>query len=190
MADSGNVRVGYSGFCYYGALGATAPEGPYVEWGMEFTDLGLITEDGLTEALDEDRQVFKAWGYNAPVRTQTTNRTSTFQLTFMETSADTLSLYYAVPLDNMTSSGSGAGQYLEFEDPDSTEPMYVSLGLDIVDGDFHVRYFIPKAEVTDRGDVVSKNDEVHGFNQTFTAILPDDGSYAIKRWYGGVVLPS
>lgn len=190
MADSGNVRVGYSGFAYYGAEGVSPPAGPYAEWGVDFTDLGLITEDGLTEALDEDRQIFKAWGRNAPVRTQTTNRTSTFQLTFMETSADTLSLYYAVPLDNMTSSGSGASQYIEFDDPDNSEPMYVSLGLDIVDGNYHIRYFIPRAEITDRGDVVSKNDEIHGYQVTFTALLPEDGEYSIKQFYGGVELPA
>lgn len=190
MADSGNVRVGYSGFAYYGAVGVTAPEGPYVPWGANYTDLGLITEDGLTESFDEDRTVFKAWGRNAPVRTQTKNRTSTFKLTFMETSADTLSLYYAVPLDNMTSSGSGAAQYLEFDDPQNTEPMYVALGLDIVDGDNHFRYLIPKAEITDRGDIVSKDDEVHGYEVTFTALLPDDGGAAVTRFYGGVELPT
>lgn len=187
MADSGNVRVGYSGFAYYGAVGVSEPTG-LANWGVGYTDLGYVTEDGLTESLDEDRTTFKAWGYNAPVRTQTKNRTSTFKLTFMETSADTLSLYYAVDLSNMTSSGSGANQYLEFEDPNNTEPMYVALGLDVIDGDHHIRYLIPKAEITDRGDVVSKDDEVQGYEVTFTALLPDDGGAAITRRYGAVPL--
>lgn len=190
MADSGNVRVGYSGFAYYGAVGATAPTDPAAAWGATYTDLGLITEDGLTESFDEDRTSFKAWGVNAPVRTQTKNRTSTFKLTFMETSADTLSLYYAVDLDNMTTSGTGSAQFLSFDDPQNTEPMYVALGLDIIDGDSHFRFIVPKAEITDRGDVVYKDDEVAGYEVTFTAMLPDDGGAAITRMYGGVVLPS
>lgn len=189
MADAAEVRIGYAGVAYSGAVGATAPTGLTDAWGVDWTDLGLISEDGLTEGTDQDRNEIRAWGYDAPVRTQVSRKVTTFGLTFLESNADVLSLYHATPLDDMTSIGTGDTQALSFVQGQNTEPDTRALGLDIIDGSRRFRFIIPRCEVTERGDITYRGDEAVGYEMTFTALLAADGT-TMQRMYGGVTLPA
>jgi hypothetical protein len=184
MADTNDgVRVGYAGKAYIGAVGATVPTDLTSAWDAdEWFDLGKITEDGLTEATDQARAEFKAWGFNAPVRTQLTSKTTTFQLTFIQSNnAHVISLFHSVDLADMTTTGTGDAAY--------TEPDVRALGLDIVDGDFHTRIIVPRCEVTERGNKVYKGDTLVNYPMTFTALTSSDGS-SVRYMIGGLVVPT
>lgn len=188
MPDANEVRIGYAGLAYLGEVGATAPTGLTTAWGAAWFDHGLISDDGLTEGTNQDRTEIPAWGYDSPVRTQVSKRVTTFGLTFLETSARVLSLYHSAPLSAMTSSGTGPSQALSFVQSQNTAPMLKALGLDIIDGTRRFRFIVPRAEVTERGDIVYKGDTPVGYQMTITALLASDGT-TMQRMYGGVALP-
>lgn len=187
MANSGNVRIGYSGKAYYAPLGTTAPTDIEEVWPAGWVDLGLISEDGLTENNDQDRTDIKAWGYDSPVRSQTINRVTTFGLKFLETSPEVVSVYYAVPLADMTQSGLGASQSVNFVQGQTPEPFVFALGLDIVDGERRFRFTIPRSEVSERGEITYKGDEAVAYEVTMATLLAADGS-TMQRMYGGLAL--
>lgn len=188
--DNTQVRVGVEGAVYIAPVGTAVPSDPYAAWGAGWIDLGYASEDGLTEALNEDRQEFKGWGYNAAIRTQVTNRTSTFKIALQQTSAHTLSLFYNVDLGDMTSSGTGATQYLAFNEPQTSEPMYYALGMDVLDGDYPKRIIVARAEVTEKSEITHKPDETVKYDLTFTALAAGAGGAAISWMFGQVPLPA
>ena len=188
--DPTQVQVGYSGYAYIADVGTVAPTDPFTAPGTGWVNLGLITDDGLTEALNEDRTEFMAWGVDSPVRTQVKNRKSTFKLSLMQTNAYALSLYFGVAIADMTSAGTGATQFLEFDDPINVKPDVRTLCLDVVDGDFARRFVIARAEITDRGDISYKDDQTIDYEFTFTALADSIGASGIHRMFGGVALPA
>ena len=189
MADAAEVRIGYSGLANIAPVGTTAPTSLTAAWGTGWADLGLMSEDGLTEGFDQDRTEIRAWGFDAPVRTQVSRKVTTFQVTFLETNARVLSLYHSTPLSAMSTVGTGADAALTFVQGQNTAPDVRALGLDVIDGTRRFRFTVPRCEVTARGDVVYKGDEAVGYNMTFTALLASDGT-TMQRMYGGVALPS
>lgn len=189
-ADPTNVRIGYAGKAVVGPVGtAVAPASLSAAWASPWTDLGLISDDGLTEAKDMDRNQYRAWGYQSPVRTMITSKVTTFSLTFIETIGHVLSLYHQVPVSGMTSLGTGNSQYLNFIEGNNTSPDERALGLDVIDGARAFRFIIPRSEVTDRGDIGYNMEDLLGYEMTFTALLASDGS-TIQRMYGLVALPT
>jgi hypothetical protein len=187
MGDSTNVRVGYGGKVYVAPVGTAAPATLSAAWGTGWVDLGYISDDGLTEGSDQDRNEFYAWGADAPVRTQITRNVTTFNMTFIETKGDVLSVYYATPGSAMTSSGSGATQVLTFVQGQQVAPDVRALGIDIVDGARTFRFIIPRCEVSDKGDVNYAKEDLIGYELTFTALLASDGT-VMTRMYGQVAV--
>jgi len=201
MADSPDrLRVGAAGKAYVAPVGTVAPVGintytagspgtfEAIQWGTAYKDLGLISEDGLTEELDEDREEWKPWGYLAPVRTQITSETTTFNFTCWETNAHVLSLRYRLPIGDMDSAANNTE--VHFDQVQRTSPDLRAFGFDIFDGTVsgapeggnHMRFIVPRGEVTERGEVTNKADEVIGYEFTVTAYPGSDG-VAIKRMY-------
>ncbi|MFE4651530.1 hypothetical protein [Streptomyces sp. NPDC056707] len=192
MADPNDgVRVGYAGKAYIGNVGAVAPATlTAVPDAADWFDLGKITEDGLTEATDQARSEFKAWGFDSPIRTQLTSKTTTFQLSFMQSSnAYVQSLFHSVALADMTTTGTGDAAYTSFTIGQNTEPDVRALLLDIVDGGVATRIIIPRCEVTERGNKSYKGSETVNYPMTFTALTSSDGS-SVRYMMGGLVLPA
>ncbi|WP_413757207.1 hypothetical protein [Streptomyces sp. MMBL 11-3] len=153
-------------------------------------DLGKVTEDGLTEATDQARSEFKAWGYDSPVRTQLTSKTTTFALSFMQSSnVHVISLFHSVPTDDMTTTGTGDTAYTSFTIGQNTEPDVRALLLDIVDGGFATRIIVPRVEVTERGNKTYKGSETVNYPMTFTALTASDGT-SVRYMMGGLVVPA
>ncbi|MER6112429.1 phage tail tube protein [Streptomyces hirsutus] len=192
MADvNDGVRVGYAGKAYIGAVGATVPTTLTAAWDEdEWFDLGKCSEDGLTEATDQARAEFKAWGYDAPVRTQLTSKTTTFALTFIQSNnAHVMSLFHSVALEDMATTGTDDTAYTTLTTGQNTEPDVRALGLDIVDGKFHTRIIIPRCEVTERGNKTYKADTLVNYPMTFTALTASDGT-SVRYMIGGLVVPT
>jgi hypothetical protein len=184
------VMLGVGGFAYIAPVGTTAPTTPFDDWPTGWVDLADVDENGLTESLGEDRTQVMKWGSNRPARSQVKSRVSTYKITLINITANALALYYSVPVADMTSSGSGPTQFLSFSDPDTTAPYEMALGLDVLDGDRHLRFVTARAEVTAKGDLVYKGDVPVGFDLTFTALEAPGGATSIQRMYGGVALPA
>lgn len=187
MADNPtNVRMGYAGAVYIGEVGATAPVDPETAWDADdWTRLGLISEDGITEQSSQETAEVRAWGYRAaPVRTQVTSEEFSFQLTFLETNVQILSIFFGIPLDDFTSTAASGGhaQFLKVIKGMDDKPQYRALGIDVIDGDYLTRIVVPRAQLTERGDLSYKTDEPVGYQMTFRGLIGSDGTSWTRMW--------
>jgi hypothetical protein len=195
MGTTTNVRVGYSGALYTGALGTTFPTDPVTAWGTGWADVGFISDDGVSLSADMEIQEFKAWGFpTAPVRTQVTNEEFQFTVALVETNAYTLSLWEGVPLADITSTAAVTGppavpQFLTITKGVADEPDIRAFGLDVIDGTKYIRRMIPRGQVVDRGEVTYKTDELVSYSLTIRALL-SSSNVAMTTFVSDVALPA
>lgn len=192
MGTTTNVRVGYSGALYVGALGTTFPVNPTAAWGSGWTDVGFISEDGVSLSADLEIQEFRAWGFpTAPIRTQVTNEEFQFTVTVVETNVQTLSLWEGVPIADITSTAASSPvpQFLTITKGVADAPDIRAFGLDVIDDTKYIRRMIPRGQVVDRGDVTYKTDELVSYPLTIKALL-SSSNIAMNTFVSDVALPS
>lgn len=171
--------VGATGVGYTGALTATAPT-DFTALGVAWTDFGFISQDGMTAAVAENRQTWTPWGQLSPIRTQITSSTKTFAVTCWETNEIVMSLYYKVAAADVVPDA--VTHIVEFDELDRPSPDRRSFVFDILDGASNqLRIYIPSGEVTEKGNVVYKSDDLVGYPLTITAYADDNG-VAVKRF--------
>lgn len=169
--------VGASGVWNVGPLGAPAPTG-FTALAPAWKDLGYISQDGMTAAVDEDRQSWTPWGALSPIRTQVTSSTKTYAITAWETNSTVLSLYHKVPMASLTPDTDGV---VSFAENDKPTPDRRAFCFDVLDGaNNQIRIYIPLGEVTERGDVVYKSDDLVGYPLTVSAYPGPDGNSVFR----------
>jgi len=161
--DSANVRVAVTGAVSVGATSATAPTGTSGTL-TGFTDLGLIGEDGVTEAHGRSTNSIKAWQNGAEVRVVVTEGTLTYNFVMLETKKETVELYYGTTVTQTATDGS----FVVIPTATGGRKSFV---LDVVDGAELIRTYVPEGEVTEVGDKVYVNGEAIGYEVTVTAYL-------------------
>lgn len=178
--DASNVSVAGDGIVAVGALTATAPTG-LGALPAGFTDLGYISEDGVTESTDQSVEKIKAWQRNAVVRSVVTEGESTFSFTLIETKKETVELAFGVTI-------AGDGSYVK--DAGAERP-HRSFIIDVVDGGRQERSYIPYGQVTELGEVTRVNGEPVGYEVTITAFNSDAIGGSVKVWDSalGAVIP-
>lgn len=171
-----NVRVGTTGAIYVGATSATAPTGADSSL-TGFTELGYVSQDGVTETRDRSTNQIRAWQNSDLVREVVTEATATFQCVLLETTAETLSAYYGATVDPADGS-------IEI-DPSATGGRQ-SFVIDLVDGTDAIRTYVPSGEILSVGEQVYQNGEPVGYDVTITAYASAAG-YSFKKWYSALV---
>jgi hypothetical protein len=156
--DPDLVRVALTGAAYTAPLGSAAPTNATTAWPTGWVDIGWISDDGVTESYNDDVSEIKAWQNAATVRRVISGGEATLQFTAIETSPATLELYHK-------GSTVGTGKIPVYE----AAPDERMFGLDVIDGDDHIRIFIARGEVTERGDITYKSDSAVGYELTITA---------------------
>lgn len=176
MLDSENVRVALTGAVYSAPKGTTAPTNSTTNWAVGWVDLGYVSEDGITESYSDDNTTIKAWQGGATVRSMITSSEATFAFTLLETKGAVLERYHK----GASVTGNGAtptGAVLNVSSATADERAW---GFDVVDGTNHIRIVVPRGEVTERGEIVYRNNEPVSYSLTITAYPDDDGNVAIK----------
>ncbi len=167
------AMIGINGGAWTVDMGSATPSAPtgFEALSAPWLAVGMISEDGLTYAIDEDSEEFKAWGQTSPFRKVVTGSVRTFQLTLWETQRPLVkSLMYRLPVDDVTPDGDGLATFAESASPAQDRRAWV---FDVYDGESMLRMFAPEAEVSERGDVVYKGDEVTGYEVT-VSVYPDE----------------
>jgi hypothetical protein len=195
VGDSDNIIVGVAGKAYAAEVGTTFPTGPEVAWPTGFVDMGFITPDGLEEAMAEERTQLDAWGEDAPVVDLARKRTQTFKLTFRETTARLLSLYYQVQMANMTSTPAAVGppatkQFVSFGSGSTQDTVEIALGLDVIYGGKRHRIMIARTGVSDRGARKHSSEDSSNYELTFTALAAPGGAQSVQHFITDVALPA
>ncbi len=195
MGNADNIKIGVKGRAYVADVGTTFPTSPFVTWGTGWADLGYMHPDGLEEALGEDRTEINAWGEEAPVKTRVKSRDGSFKMNFLETTAEMLSLYYAVLIADMTSVPAVVGppataQYLSFGTGQASPGIEKALGIDIIEGDEIERIMIARVDVSDRGNRKRSADDASGYELTFKPLAAPSGGQAVQRFITNIALPA
>ncbi|MGW1678499.1 phage tail tube protein [Saccharopolyspora shandongensis] len=183
------ARLGVTGALLTGPVGTAAPT-DLATWASGMVDLGYISDDGITESRDENSESFTPWQSNAPIRVETTSSVVTFGATLWESNFDTVSLYYRVGLEDMTQTGTGDDAVVSFAEKGKPKRDLRAFGIDVIDGTYHRRIFLPYAEVTERGEITYRSNTLIGYQVTITAYPGSDGTSVLRLFKEGWTLPT
>ena len=186
--DEELVRLGVTGALYTGEKGSTFP----IEmgaWTAPFVDLGYISDEGITENREADTTPFTPWQTNAPIRVETTSEIITWETVLWTTSFDTVSVYFKVKEADMEV-GTTDTAVVSFVDGDKKDRDLRAWGIDVIDGVYARRVSIPNGEVTERGGLTYRKDQLIGYPITITAYPGPDGWSVKREFKEGWTLPT
>lgn len=171
------VRVGVDGIVATAVFGTAAPTSgistlPTPAW----TDLGYVSEDGVTETTETSTEKIRAWQKAKVVRTVVTEGAVRWSFTLIQTSAETVALYYGGTVEEDGSI---------VIDPTAVRPV-LAFDLDVIDGDEIIRAYAPEAQVTEVGDQVYQNGAPIGYEVTVEAQHNEALGGSVKKWYSSL----
>lgn len=176
--NSANVSVGKpvaAGAIAAAPVGTTVPTDAITTLDTEFTRLGYVSEDGLTNGVEIDTEEIKAWGGDT-VLTVRTSRTETFSWTFIETAnPDVLAEVYG---EKNVEGDIETGLTVIHNNDDLPRRSYVFDML--LTGDRVKRIVVPEAQITEVGETVYVDGEVIGFEVTLSAYPDNRGNTAYE----------
>jgi hypothetical protein len=181
MAESaGEVRVAVDGVVRVAPLATAAPTSVDATW-TGSTELGYISDEGITESNSLTTEDLHAWQRNAVVRTIVTEGVTTFQFTMIQTSSATLAEYYGIELADIDEA---TGSFVSNPGVEKPQKSYV---LDFVDGDEKIRKYIPIGQITETGDISYVSQEIIAYPVTVTA--QDSGTMggSVKHFFSVLV---
>lgn len=171
--NANNVSVGKPmaiGSVFVASANTTPPADGKTALPEAFKNLGYISEDGLTNAINTDSEAIKAWGGDTVLTVQT-SREETFQFTLIEAlNSEVLKQVYGeknVSEGNVKHNALPRGRFL-----------YVFEIL--LTGNKVKRIVVPNGEITEVGDVVYKDGEPIGYEITLSCFPDKDGNTAYE----------
>ncbi|AOE44364.1 major tail subunit [Gordonia phage Ghobes] len=189
MADQ-EILEGFNGSdASVGVTGAlrVAPVGsPYVVGVGKYNpevqkNLGYVSDDGVEEGRDEDKQEWIPWQENTPIRSDITKSVVTLKFVLWQSNQLTTGFYYGVKPEDVTENEDGSFQFDEGGKPDLD---YYQVYLDVLDKGRIRRTILANAQVSERGSVVYKTDEMVGYEVTVTA-YPGPQGWSVRRIFFG-----
>lgn len=169
-----NVTVGkpaVGGAIYWAALGTQLPTSATAAL-TNFTCLGYVSEDGVTNNNSPESDTVKAWGGDTVLSLQT-DRPDTFAMTLLESmNQDVLKVVYGST--NVTVDGSG-NITVKATAGDMPSGSWV---IDMVlKGSRAKRIVIPNGTISELGEIVYKDDEAVAYPITITDVPDSHGVY-------------
>lgn len=175
MANStANVNIGkpkVGGAIYRAPLGSTLPTDAKTELDKAFACLGYASDDGLTNSNSPTSNNIKAWGGDI-VYTYNSDQTDTFTFTLIEsTNTDVLKAVYG---DANVSGSLSAGISIS---ANATEKGASAWVFELVlQGGGAKRIVVPKAFITEIGEIEYSDESAVGYEITITAMVDDAGN--------------
>jgi hypothetical protein len=168
MANTSNVAAGkpkIGGAVSIAATTATLPTDATTAL-SGFTNLGYISEDGLTQTITRDSEAIKAWGGDTVMTTQT-DFGEEFSFTLLEVlSVDVKKAIYG---DDAVTGDLTTGITARVNSAELTAHAWI---FDMVQNGATVRIVIPNGKVSEVGEITYQDGEPIGYELTVTA-LPD-----------------
>ncbi|QOC55711.1 major tail protein [Gordonia phage Archimedes] len=144
-------------------------------------NLGYISDDGVEEGRDEDKQEWIPWQENTPIRSDITKSVVTLKFVLWQSNRLTTGYYYGVKDEDIVENPDGSFQFDEGGKPDLA---YNQVYLDVLDKGRIRRTILSNAQVSERGSVVYKTDEMIGYEITVTA-YPGPEGWSVRRIFFG-----
>lgn len=171
MANSANVTAAkpqVGGAVYVAPIGTTLPADATTTLDISFRSLGYISEDGLTNTNSPETENVQAWGGDTVLTVQTA-KTDTFAFTLIEgLNVDVLKFVYG---DDNVTGDLESGITVKANNKEAEER---SLVIDMIlkDGVLK-RVVIPRAKISEIGEIVYADNSAVGYQVTTTA-FPDE----------------
>lgn len=173
MGQVDNVSTGkpsISGGVWIGDAGSTLPTNATSSLGGDYTALGYVSEDGLTNSNSPETDTGKAWGGDIVITYQT-EKPDTFTFTLIESkNVDVLAAVYGT--DNV----SGTIQTgIEIEANSAEAEEHVWIFEMVMRNNTLKRIVVPAGKVTEVGDISYTDEDMVGYELTVQA-FPDEHS--------------
>ena len=174
MPDTSNVTYGKPavGGAVYSAPADTAlPTDATTELAAAFKSLGYISEDGLTNENSPESENIKAWGGDTVLTVQT-GKEDSFSYSLIEVlNIDVLKEIYGA--DNVT--GTLESGIAITANSAELEEHVIVIDMILKNG-YLKRIAIPKAKVSEVGEITYSDGDAVGFDTTIMALPDDDGN--------------
>lgn len=146
-----------------------------------FVDAGWIDPSGLVvKAADSSKDIL-GYGSTFPLRTIISETKRTFDVTFLETNHTTLEIYNRLPIGS-TGVADGTG-HVSLTVGAAQVVQYAAV-FDVIDGQNHLRLYVPRLQVTSVTDLSIKAGEAITYGVSFTAYPDANG----KLYYEDVIV--
>lgn len=173
------LTLGVTGECHYAPLAAEPPKGMEAYKEPHVT-LGWISDEGLSEAIAEETSDFTPWQAQSPVKESVTQHEFTFTFTLWSIGGLANALRYRVPESDMKFNDEG--EFVEFvQGGKLPENFRFRFAIDVIDGDKHRRFWLPRASIVDPGETTYQKDSLVGYPMTVKANLDHELGYSILR---------
>jgi len=152
---------------------ATAPIDASSPLDVKFKQVGAISDDGITESTSQDRTDVYIWQGATLVRRIPGQFTKTWKLAVAEVNSVTVAAHF--PGSTVTQTAEGLSIV---EKPPTTDiRQWVLHG---IDGTRAERIYVPKGEITERGDVVWSSGEITIREWTLSGYVDELGAVAYR----------
>ncbi|MFB6392633.1 hypothetical protein [Polymorphospora lycopeni] len=159
----------------YGDTSITLPTDATTALGADFSEVGAISGDGITEATSQDFNDIFMWQGNALAASLPGEYVKTFQFAAMETNQVTLGVQYSGSTITQTATGVTVAE----RPPARDLRAWVLHG---VDGARLQRVVVPFGQVSERGDVVWSSQDVTVYQWTVKCFVDSSGNVAYRYY--------
>ena len=168
-----NVATGkpkVAGAIFVAPAGSTLPTDATTALDAAFKAMGYVSEDGAVNSNSPTVEVIKAWGGDVVLTTQS-EKEDTFQYTLIEVlNVDVLKYIYGPENVAVDSSGDITVKANSKDTPD------YAIVIDMLLRGKAKRIVVPRAHITELGDITYKDDEAVGYEVTNTCMPDGDGN--------------
>ena len=170
----GNVIIGTANGpgIFIAPEGSAAPTDATTALDAAYTTLGYLSEDGVTFAVSTDSESITPWQSRSPVRTIITGRELTVDFTMLEFNAQNAALYFSQPVPTETNGS------FDLEVRSDSSSVTHTVVVDVKDGDVTMRYYFPRATLSEAGDMEITQSGAIGLPVTLSAL--DDAGVLLK----------
>jgi hypothetical protein len=173
MADANELLVASSGSVYVAPVGTTLPTSATASLNAAFTELGYVTEDGVSLNVEPQIEEFMAWQSRQPVRRELTGQDITVSFSLEQWNSDSIILAFGG--GSVTEAG---GQYT-YNFPADTEALDErALVVEWKDGTKDYRAVFARGNVTDSVETSLTRSNLAVLPITFKALEPSAGGAA------------
>ena len=163
--DATQVRVASDGKVLVAPVGTALPTDTTTAWNVAFLDLGFASEDGISITPSLDTEDIMGWQSAYPLRRVVTGSGLEIAFTCMQANPDTLALFF----NGTVASGS-------LPVPVSPSVQERARGIEWSDGATKWRLVVPRAVLSDKGEMTLARGEATAIELTFTALPPSSGT--------------
>ena len=168
--DISNPRIWEGADAYVAPYGASQPADVITAWPVGWQPLGLLSEDGASEARDQDVTDHYAWG-GTLVRTTKSKHKRSIKITCLEDNP----VVFDIVNPGSAASTDETGLTTRTVKTPTADPR--AFGLELRDGDITRRRIIPKGEVITVGEVKFADAEMTGYELTINIYPVNDVLY-------------